>query len=93
MSHGPGEFPNATNGQGEAVPSAVFGPSEGTVTSYDDHVGAGAVTGEDGRTWWFHCTRIADGTRSVEVGADVSYVLAPGPTGIEATKVQVAVQA
>jgi hypothetical protein len=38
----------------------------------------------------FHCTQVADGTRTVPVGADVSYVLAPGSLGAwEASEVAV----
>ncbi len=91
MTQEAGTSPGAATAPLErSVPPAVFGSSRGTVTSFDDHVGAGSVTdGHDGRIWWFHCTSIADGSRSIEVGAQVGYVLAPGPSGIEATQVAV----
>lgn len=88
MSQEEGASPTtSTASLGGLVPSSVFGSSRGTVTGYDDHVGAGVVTGDDGQTWWFHCTRIADGSRSVPVGAVVSFVLSAGPNGIEAIEV------
>ena len=59
----------------------------GTVTAFDDHVGAGTVRDDDGLEWYLHCTRIADGSRHVDVGAAVTVVVAPGPTGLEAVDV------
>lgn len=71
-----------------AAPADAFGRRTGVVEGFDDHVGAGTVRDRhDGRTWWFHCTRIADGSRSVAVGTTVRYALRPGPTGIEAVDV------
>ena len=53
----------------------------GTVTEFDATRGWGAVTGEDGRRAEFHCTQIADGSRSIVVGTAVRYRLAPGHLG------------
>ncbi|MEN9505738.1 MAG: hypothetical protein RI958_1664 [Actinomycetota bacterium] len=50
---------------------------EGVVSSFDDHVGLGQVTADDGRTWLFHCIAIADGSRSIEIGARVDFELMP----------------
>ena len=73
-----------------AVPAVVFATGRGTVVAFDDHVGAGRLRDDtDGREWWFHCTRIAGGERSVEPGADVSFRVVPGPTGLEAVDVTV----
>jgi cold shock CspA family protein len=54
---------------------------QGTVTSFDDDAGLGEVRADDGATHPFHCTSIADGTRSIEVGADVDFVVVPGRGG------------
>lgn len=73
-----------------SVPATVFGTGRGTVTSYDDRVGTGTLRDAlDGREWWFHCTRIADGSRTMTVGGPVTYRLRPGPTGLEAVDVAV----
>jgi cold shock CspA family protein len=53
----------------------------GTVVAFDEHVGLGEVAGEDGRRYGFHCTQIADGTRVIAVGADVSFEVMPGHLG------------
>ena len=68
--------------------ASAFDEVTGAVTAFDDHVGAGTITAADGATWWFHCTRIADGSRSIAVGAEVAFEIAPGPTGLEAVAVR-----
>ena len=45
----------------------------GTVTAFDEYVGLGVATGEDGIDYPFHCVEIADGSRTIEVGADVTF--------------------
>ena len=59
---------------------------EGTVVAFDEHRGLGEVEArapEDlaGARYPFHCTRIADGSRTIEVGASVTFVVTPGPLG------------
>lgn len=54
---------------------------EGTVTAFDDGRGLGTLASESGSVA-FHCVAIADGTRSVRVGARVRFRLALGPTGL-----------
>jgi hypothetical protein len=52
----------------------------GTVVSFDELVGLGEV--DDGqRRYLFHCTRIADGTRTIPVGTEVSFVPVPAHLG------------
>lgn len=51
------------------------GPIRGTVSSFDEHAGLGVVTAEDGSAYPFHCTQIADGTRTIAVGTRVSFDL------------------
>ncbi len=45
----------------------------GTVTAFDEHKGLGTVRADDGRELGFHCTRIADGSRTVDAGARVTF--------------------
>ena len=47
----------------------------GTVTAFDESVGLGTVTSEDGSEHLFHCIEIADGSRSIAVGAAVLFDL------------------
>ena len=45
----------------------------GEVTSFDDYVGLGEVVDGDGVAYLFHCAEIADGTRTIDVGAPVEF--------------------
>jgi cold shock CspA family protein len=66
----------------------VLAHATGTVVEFDEHRGLGTIATVDGRTVGFHCTQIADGTRTIAIGADVEFDLAPGPLGrIEATAI------
>lgn len=68
-----------------AIPASIGSVRPGVVASFDDHEGAGTVRDAlDGTVWWFHCTRIADGSRHVDVGATVTFRVLTGPTGLEA---------
>lgn len=50
------------------------GDRRGVVTSFDDYAGLGAlVDSTDGREYPFHCTAIADGSRTTTVGREVSF--------------------
>jgi cold shock CspA family protein len=53
----------------------------GTVTAFDAHAGYGCVRGEDGTELFFHCTAIADGSRSIEEGAPVTFAVVAGHHG------------
>ena len=53
----------------------------GTVTEFDEPIGLGVLTDTDGAEHPFHCTAIADGTRDIAVGTEVSFRLAPGRGG------------
>lgn len=49
---------------------------------YHDQKGYGTVrVDDDGRELFFHCTAIADGSRSIEVGIAVSFDVVPGHGG------------
>lgn len=68
---------------------AAFGTRTGRVVAFDDHVGAGSISDDaDHRSRSFHCTRIADGSRTIAVGTPVAFELVPGPTGLEAVAVR-----
>ena len=54
---------------------------KGTVTGFDSKRGLGEIKGADDRAYPFHCTKIADGTREIPVGAAVEFRVAPGPLG------------
>lgn len=47
----------------------------GTVTSFDDYVGLGEVRTAAGDRFLFHCVEIADGSRTIDVGAEVEFDL------------------
>ena len=47
----------------------------GRVTDFDEHVGLGHVTADDGTEHLFHCVEIADGSRRIDVGAEVTFEL------------------
>jgi cold shock CspA family protein len=64
---------------GDPVPAA--GPRHGRVASFDPARGLGTVADAAGTTFGFHATAIADGSRRIEAGTDVVFVLAPGHGG------------
>jgi hypothetical protein len=60
------------------------------VVAFDEGRGWGEIEAE-GRTLPFHCTQIADGTRTIEVGTAVTFEVRPGGMGRwEATAVTAA---
>jgi CspA family cold shock protein len=63
------------------VTGAGAGTATGTVTEFDDPKGWGTVTAADGAELFFHCSAIADGTRSIEVGTAVTFAVVPGNLG------------
>ena len=50
-------------------------PMHGTVTWFDDPRGLGTIRRVDGAEFPFHCTQIADGSRTITEGAAVSFGL------------------
>ena len=54
---------------------------DGTVAAFDSQRGLGEIHDSDGRAYPFHCTKIADGSRAIPVGAAVEFRVAPGPLG------------
>ena len=58
-------------------PATAFTRRAGVVATFDDHVGAGTIA-EDGQPDWpFHCTSIADGSRTIAVGTPVHFRSSP----------------
>jgi CspA family cold shock protein len=53
----------------------------GVVTEFDEPAGIGTVTADEGGEHFFHCTAIADGTRTIDVGARVAFEVVPGRRG------------
>ena len=53
----------------------------GNVTTFDEQAGLGTVTAGDGTSYDFHCTQIADGTRSIPVGVAVTFDVRPWHRG------------
>ena len=53
----------------------------GSVTSFDGAVGLGVVTTDDEVDYPFHCTQIADGTRTIAEGTNVSFEVVAGHRG------------
>jgi cold shock CspA family protein len=53
----------------------------GTVTAFDAERGLGEVTADDSTAYPFHCTVIADGSRTIEVGAQVDFEVVAGRLG------------
>lgn len=53
----------------------------GTVTAFDEARGLGEVTADDGTVHPFHCTAIADRTRTIETGTAVQFEVVAGPMG------------
>lgn len=52
----------------------------GTVAEWNDAGGYGTIIA-DGVDYFFHCTQLADGTRTTEVGAAVAFEIVPGHLG------------
>ena len=54
----------------------------GRVATFDQHAGHGIVRAEDGgHEFFFHCTAIADGSRTIDPGAAVTFDVVPGHHG------------
>jgi len=55
--------------------------ARGTVANFDQAKGYGTIRAEDGRELFFHCTQIADGSRTIEVSSTVAFDVIPGHNG------------
>jgi cold shock CspA family protein len=57
------------------------GERTGRVSAFDATRGLGAIVADDGTRLEFHCTQIADGSRTIPVGTPVRFKIAPGHLG------------
>jgi len=62
--------------------------TRGQVTEFDAVRGIGTVAGPGGAAHWFHAANIADGSRRIEVGADVVFQPLPRFGEWEAAQIQ-----
>ena len=63
----------------------------GRVANFDEHVGRGEVEARGGLHFPFHCTAIADGSRTIATDTAVKFRLVPGPLGaLEAISIKTA---
>ena len=53
----------------------------GRVSEWDEHGGYGTITSDSGEPYFFHCTQIVDGTRTIEQGERVTFEVVPGRLG------------
>ena len=60
----------------------------GTVTAFDAHMGLGDITIADGTVVMFHCAEIVDGTRDINIGESVSFVVAHRFGLVEASEIE-----
>ena len=61
----------------------------GRIATFDDFVGRGEIEARGGMRFPFHCTAIADGTRTIAPDTAVKFKLRPGPLGaLEATAIK-----
>lgn len=70
-------------GASEAGALEALRPHRGTVTAFDEAVGLGVVEDSDGSgcRYSFHCTQIADGSRTIALGAVVWFSVVVGRQG------------
>jgi cold shock CspA family protein len=53
----------------------------GRIATFDEHAGRGEIEARGGMHFPFHCTAIADGTRTIDPDPAVKFRLVPGPLG------------
>ena len=58
-----------------------FVRGSGAVASFDDPRGLGTIRDDDGDELPFHCTAIADGTRTIDEGRRVTFAVVAGRRG------------
>jgi cold shock CspA family protein len=60
---------------------AAFESASGVVEEFDEQRGLGTIVADDGDVLPFHCTALADGSRTVEAGRRVQFDVVPGLSG------------
>ena len=63
------------------MPAQPFAEVTGSVATFDDVRGLGTVHADDGVVLDFHCTAIADGSRTIAVGTAVRFTVVAGRLG------------
>lgn len=63
------------------MPSEPFTEATGTVDAFDEARGLGTVRSDRGAVLGFHCTAVADGSRSIGVGVAVRFRVVAGRQG------------
>ncbi|MGH8834509.1 MAG: cold shock domain-containing protein [Actinomycetes bacterium] len=63
------------------MPVAPFVQATGTVESFDEPRGLGVIRDDDGAALPFHCTAIADGSRTIPEGQAVRFTVVAGQLG------------
>jgi cold shock CspA family protein len=53
----------------------------GRVDRYDSDAGLGTIVDDDGSAYPFHCTAIFDGSRRIDEGTRVRFLLVPAQLG------------
>ncbi len=62
----------------------------GTVATFDEQAGYGILRDDEGHEFFFHCTAIVDGSRTITPRTRVAFNLTPGRQGnYEATAITV----
>lgn len=61
--------------------SFAFEACEGEVVAFDAAAGWGTVRDRSGSDWFFHCTAISDGSRTIEPGTEVTFDVVAGRLG------------
>jgi len=59
----------------------LIGRRRGRVRTFDERRGLGEIESDDGTTFPFHCTAIADGTRRIAPGRPVEFDVVAGLPG------------
>jgi cold shock CspA family protein len=58
-----------------------FRQATGVVVAFDEDRGLGTIRADDGDELGFHCTAIADGSRTIAVDARVAFAVVAGRAG------------
>jgi cold shock CspA family protein len=59
----------------------LIGRRRGTVRTFDERRGLGEIESDDRKTFSFHCTAIANGTRRITPGTPVEFDVVAGLPG------------
>ena len=69
--------------------SETLGTGQGVIDEFDERRGIGTVRTPAGASFPFHCTQIADGSRTIVPGTDVRFAIVAGHLGrLEAAAIE-----